>query len=820
MKPQSMLLSKHPIANVFLLLLLLLGLCTPVAAAEESNGDALPVQIYLPSIAQPPTPQPDRSWRGAYYGNTMLAGAPTLVRQDAKIEFDWAHNAPDAALPRDAFSVRWDRTEAFTAGTYRFMARVTGGVRVWVDSQLLIDQWQSATNASYSAEYVLQGGDHTLRVEYYKANETAGIQFWWERLGELSYWQGDYYPNTTLSGQPNLTRHDATLDFSWGGNAPDIGLPADRFSVRWTRAVAFEGGDYRFYARADDGVRLFVDGHLVIDQWRDSVGHDLTADVSLSQGIHSLRVEYYENMGDALIKVWWEKRQPQPQPQPGCNEVLVNGGFESDAAWRMRTNPVLAGYVTSPVYSGQRSLRTGIPAGGVNVESYSPAQQDFSIPGNATTARLSFWRYAVWGDWNAVAAADAELNPDALPRTLQELETASLGSDLFYVIAIQENGTLDWLWVERVDHQAWQYVTVDLNRYIGKVVKLQFGTYNNGVGGISRTFVDNASVSTCPTSTPTYPDWKGEYYSNPTLSGSAVLVRNDPALDFDWGRSAPAANLPADNFSVRWTRTAGFDAATYRFHATVDDGIRLWVDDQLLIDDWREGSVREISKDIALAAGSHRLRIEYLELTEVARIKVRWEKIQAQPACVDILANGGFESNTSWSFPANPVPAAYATDPVLVGQRSLRTGVPAGGANLTSYSPAQQALTIPAGTKSATLAFSRYNVWGDGGLRTEVGAAEALAADELDMSAMPRTVDALESASFTTDFFYVIGVKDDGAIVWLLVERVNSPSWRSASLDLSQLAGQPIRLQFGTYNNGIGGASRTLVDAASLQTCR
>ena len=109
--------------------------------------------------------------------------------------------------------------------------------------------------------------------------------------------------------------------------------------------------------------------------------------------------------------------------------------------------------------------------------------------------------------------------------------------------------------------------------------------------------------------------WKGEYYANPHLAGPAALVRYDTAINFDWGDKSPAAQIPVDNFSVRWTRTVYLSAGDYRFTATVDDGVRLWVDDQLLIDQWEQHPASTYTKDVTLGAGYHAIRMEYRELT-------------------------------------------------------------------------------------------------------------------------------------------------------------------------------------------------------------
>ena len=85
----------------------------------------------------------------------------------------------------------------------------------------------------------------------------------------------------------------------------------------------------------------------------------------------------------------------------------------------------------------------------------------------------------------------------------------------------------------------------------------------------------------------TFADWRGEYFANPDLSGEPALVRNDTAVDFDWGDASPAPGLvPADEFSARWTRTLGFAQGIYRFSITANDGARVLVDNQIVIDAW------------------------------------------------------------------------------------------------------------------------------------------------------------------------------------------------------------------------------------------
>jgi hypothetical protein len=193
-------------------------------------------------------------------------------------------------------------------GAYRFWAYVDDGVRLWVDGRLIIDAWYDQQAQMLTGEYVLGGtGDHEIKVEYYDNLVYARISVGWERTGSASYdrWRGEYFANATLSGDPRVVRDDRSVDFDWDDDAPIPTLPADGFSVRWTRTREFESGTYRFYVRADDGIRLYVDDEEVLNEWHQTWGETYQVDVTLS-GEHDLKLEFYEGSGDARIKLWWE----------------------------------------------------------------------------------------------------------------------------------------------------------------------------------------------------------------------------------------------------------------------------------------------------------------------------------------------------------------------------------------------------------------------------------------------------------------------------------------------------------------------------------
>lgn len=118
----------------------------------------------------------------------------------------------------------------------------------------------------------------------------------------------DYYKNKTLSGTPALRRVDEVVDFDWGKSAPAPGFPVDAFSVRWTGYVTpATTEEYTFYALANDGVRLRVDGKLLVDRWKDaSASKEGSAKIKLTANKkYPIVMEYYDNTGDAAARLRW-----------------------------------------------------------------------------------------------------------------------------------------------------------------------------------------------------------------------------------------------------------------------------------------------------------------------------------------------------------------------------------------------------------------------------------------------------------------------------------------------------------------------------------
>lgn len=397
-------------------------------------------------------------WDVSYWNNKTLNGAPVVQRQESSINYSWGHGSPVQGVNNDNFSVRWTRSVYFPAsGTYRFTATMDDGMRVWIDNALIIDSWYDSQEHTVTYDAYLNTGDHTIKVEYYDAGGVAVAKLSWAQISgsgtvPISAWKGEYFNNKTLSGSPVLVRDDQAIDFDWGGGSPLWGTVAsDNFSARWTRNLALEGGRYRFTVQVDDGVRLWVNGRLLIDQWHDAGTTYYIAEIDLPGGAIPVQMEYYENLGGAVARLHYDKI--------------------------------------------------------------------------------------------------------------------------------------------------------------------------SGTGGA----------------------WRGEYFNNRTLSGQPAVVRNDANVNFNWGSGSPATGISADNFSVRWTRSLAFVAGRYRFTATSDDGVRVWVNGQLVINNWSDHPPQTVTGEIDLPNGTIPLVVEYYENTGGAQVSVNWTAVSApapQPTPVPAPGSG------------------------------------------------------------------------------------------------------------------------------------------------------------------------------------
>jgi hypothetical protein len=303
---------------------------------------SLLLALFLSSavMAQDPVPQhSDPNWQASYWNNMSLSGTAVLQRSEANLDHDWGAGSPaPGTVNADQFSARWTRYIDFTAGNYRFAATADDGIRVWLDGTLIINDWSDHPVRTATAERTVTAGHHLITVEYYENGGLATARLTWEPVTPITNWRGEYFNNISLSGTPALVRDDAQINFNWGSGSPAPGtINSDGFSVRWTRNLNLPAGNYRFSATVDDGVRLWVNNHLLIDAWQIQAVRTYSGDIYLSGGAVPVKMEYYENAGLAVAQLTWSTAT-SPPPVPGVVIVddtstgFVKGGTAS--SWR------------------------------------------------------------------------------------------------------------------------------------------------------------------------------------------------------------------------------------------------------------------------------------------------------------------------------------------------------------------------------------------------------------------------------------------------------------------------------------------------------
>ncbi|MBW3641885.1 MAG: DNRLRE domain-containing protein [Actinobacteria bacterium] len=276
---------------------------------------------------------PSRALSATYWDNPRLAGAPAgtdywMGDANGSIYADWGGGGPAALRGRaDSWSLRLDgEVDLPTSGIYSFAAAHDEGIRLWLDDTLVINNWGCCNGPAGSV--TAAAGRHRVRIEFF---EGAGSAYWhlqWRRPGDSGYslmsiasfvaqfdepWAGlaaSYWNNPSLSGTPigqELWAGDANGSFyvNWGLGAPGpLASQGDSWSARYAGEIELPtAGSYQFQVTHDEGVRLWIDDTLVVDNWYCCNGP--SGSYNATAGRHRFRLDFYEGGGNAYLSLQW-----------------------------------------------------------------------------------------------------------------------------------------------------------------------------------------------------------------------------------------------------------------------------------------------------------------------------------------------------------------------------------------------------------------------------------------------------------------------------------------------------------------------------------
>ncbi|WIY58772.1 PA14 domain-containing protein [Bacillus arachidis] len=275
-------------------------------------------------------------WLAYYYPNKDLQGLPVDARviapagQQQKLAEDNGEGAPTSKVPKDNFSARYTTVKRLPKGEYIIRGKADDGLRVYIDGKLVIDRWHASGRYVEDARKVVINDNtgatilgkstekdiHLIEVQYLEEGGASKVEFGMEPYTDavpFPHWTAEYYANKDLKGEAivkggkwSLDRF-INIDFNWGKGSPYPSIPNDNFSARFTKLGLFENGNYEFEAKADDGVRVYIDDKRIIDSWKASAGEVRKVKVPMTVGVHKITVEYLEVTSGAVLKMDYRK---------------------------------------------------------------------------------------------------------------------------------------------------------------------------------------------------------------------------------------------------------------------------------------------------------------------------------------------------------------------------------------------------------------------------------------------------------------------------------------------------------------------------------
>ncbi len=252
----------------------------------------------------------DTTWFGEYFDNAEFSGPPVYQRNDDFIEFnfpDLEEIVAEKVAKDDLFSIRWTRCFEFDEGVYTFSAMADDSLEAWIDGNTPLINASALMGANLrERDIYISGGKHCLKVDF-RENTGGAVAIFKFHLNDApsaqassSVWHGKYFNNSEFKGSPVYERNYAYIDFEWGRlgrPGPEIGT--ENFSIRWTQCLNFNEDTYIFRARADDNIKVYLDGDVILDVSASEGIKEET--LSVSGGEHCLEVQFVEYGGFASV---------------------------------------------------------------------------------------------------------------------------------------------------------------------------------------------------------------------------------------------------------------------------------------------------------------------------------------------------------------------------------------------------------------------------------------------------------------------------------------------------------------------------------------
>ena len=311
----------------------------------------------------------------------------------------WASGtSPLAGVAATTYSIRdTGMIRPTYSETYTLYATSDEGVRVWIDGQILINNWSAHSATTDSATIALLAGKkYDIRVEYYNGTGAGQLKLEWSSASQARQVvpAAALYPSatgfqTTLFDNADLTNPKTVTNSSLiniaqpnssTGAASGTPDPANivndgTWSARWTGQIRPDfTGNYTFSTVSDDGIRVWVNGVRIIDNWTNHSDTTNTGTIALQAGqYYDIVVEYYNQVFAATAKLYWNNasqtggvNQFVPQENMLAGATVIGGTNAVDF-----TAPTLAAAASRKSGAGGSDLALALGTGPATIENRS-----------------------------------------------------------------------------------------------------------------------------------------------------------------------------------------------------------------------------------------------------------------------------------------------------------------------------------------------------------------------------------------------------------------------------------------------------------------
>ncbi len=458
---------------------------------------------------------------------------------------------------------------------------------MFVDDKVQIESWRNSSgNLHTKALPNMESGVHSIKTEYYENTNDAVL---YSEILPFNSWVGYFYNNTSFKGDPQdsliLDENNGKLSFNYGLHTPGAQkIGADNYSVKLSTFKRLSAGEYVIQTKADDMLKVYIDGKKIIDQPKkgsESIKIKLQDNKSNSdKAVHEIRLEYVEKTGKSYLDF---------SIKPLQEELSYDN-------W-------LSSYYNNQELAGNSKIAGGNSAS------------------NKVNSLFFNWGYT---------------NPTAI--TKKDYYSASfyklLKKDDYFIDAIADDGAKASINGKSL-----------FSRWTGsggKENKAIITGLTNDENILRFDYLEKTKTAYFTADAVPFGNWLAYYYPTTSFSGTpkakTIISGNENgSLSFDLGYGAPAVGIPSNNYSAKFLTAMRLPAGKYMLQNIADDGVKIYVDDKLVIDRWGKGNSLENKllltindvgneKD-ASKKDVHWIRVEYLEKTGKSKLNFKIKPI-------------------------------------------------------------------------------------------------------------------------------------------------------------------------------------------------